>query len=80
MKDYTYLKSQIQYSPVREAELDALLADPELMPTLERMCIKSNVKLPSYIQFLMEKEPDRDLHDLARQVVAFARRTRPDMC
>lgn len=36
MKDYTYLKSQIQYSPVREAELDALLADQELMPTIER--------------------------------------------
>lgn len=75
MEDYTYLKSQIQYVPAREAELDALLGDRELMSALDRMCGKSNADLPIYLQFLMEKASDKDLHVLAKMVVEHVRRT-----
>ena len=61
-------------------ELDELLIDQELMSTIDRMCSKSNADLPLYIQFLMEKSGDHNLHDFARVIVEYGRKTRPEMC
>lgn len=81
MKDYTYLKLQIRSIPLgKENEMDALLKDQELMSTIDRMCRKSNADLPLYIQFLMEKAGDHNLHDFARIIVEYGRKTRPEMC
>ena len=81
MKDYTYLKSQIRSIHTgKEKELDALLKNQELMSTIDRMCRKSDVILPRYIQFLMEKSGDHNLHDFARMIVEYGRKTRPEMC
>ena len=50
------------------------------MSTIDRMCRKSNADLPLYIQFLMEKAGDHNLHDFARIIVEYGRKTRPEMC
>ena len=81
MKDYTYLKSEIRIPSGREAELDELLGDTELMPLFEKMCIRSGAELPIYIQFLMEQEAPGKvrLHELAEMVLAHAIKSRPEM-
>ena len=78
MRDYTNL--QIKCVPGREAELEALLKDQELMSTLDRMCRNSNADLALYIQFLMEKAGEYSLPDFAKMIVEHARKTRPEMC
>ena len=79
MKDYTFLKSEIRTPSGREAELDELLRDTDLMPLLEKMCIRSDAKLPLYIQFLMEQKApgNQPLHDFVKMVLAHAAKERP---
>ena len=80
MRDYTYLKLKIRtIPPSKSSELDELLSDTALMADIDRMCRKSNADLPIYIQFLMEQEVPGNprLPDLAKMVVAQAKRVRP---
>ena len=79
MKDYSYLKSEIRTPSGREAELDELLSDTELMSLLEKMCTRSDAKLPLYIQFLMEQKAPGNLplHELVKMVLAHAAKERP---
>ena len=82
MKDYRYLKSQIDFIPAgREAELDELIQDAELMSMIERMCARSNASLPIYLQFLMEQEAPGNLrlHELAKVLVVHAMKSRPEI-
>lgn len=80
MKDYKAIKSRIRTISLSKAsELDELLSDSILMSDIDRMCSKNNADLPTYIQFLMEQKAPGNprLPDLARMVVAQAKRVRP---
>lgn len=80
MKDYKAIKSRIRTIPLSKAsELDELLIDSVLMADIDRICSKNNADLPTYIQFLMEQNAPGDprLPDLARMVVAQAKKVRP---
>ncbi|MBQ7485874.1 MAG: hypothetical protein IJT77_00075 [Clostridia bacterium] len=79
MKDYTQIKSEISIPAGKEAELDELLQDTELVGMIEKMCMKSDVDLPRYLQFLMEQKVPGNLrlHEFAKQLVAQAMKSRP---
>ena len=79
MKDSRTLKSQIRIPSGKEKELDEFLEDTALVAQFELMCDKTNVNLPTYIQFLMEKKIPGNprFHKLAEMILERAKMERP---